>query len=96
MEHRAQVSLPESQLRWLSDRARSCGFSSPEDYLSALIRRDQALNDPHEAPSGPHREEAAAELNRVMRRISEHFEDVPPKELDAEIDRACDAVRRGS
>jgi hypothetical protein len=29
-----------------------------------------------------------------MRRISESFEDVPPDELDAEIDRACRDVRR--
>ena len=93
MPARSQLSLPETQVHWLAERARSRGYSSPEDYLSDLVRRDQALHSPHEAPSGPERERIAAELDRLTRIISERFKDVPEDELDREIDQACQDVR---
>ena len=96
MPARSQISLPEAQVRWLADRARSRGYSSPEDYLSDLVSRDQALNGPHEAPSGPERKRIAAELERLTREIAEGFRGVPEDELEREIDQACEDVRRRS
>ena len=94
MEERSQhLRLAASQFQWLSDHARSCGYSSPEDYLRELIRREQALYGQHAAPEGRARENAAAELSRVMKRIAENFRDVPEDDLDAEIERACADVR---
>lgn len=94
MEQRAQLSLPESQLRWLSERARSCGYSSAEDYLSDLIRQDQAIHSPHEAPTGLERRRITEELARVMNSMSDHLEDATHEAVEDEIEAACSEVRR--
>ncbi len=49
----------------------------------------------HPAPEGEARQEAAKQLREAMDTIGQKLSDVPPKELERELDRALRDVRPG-
>ena len=69
-----------------------------EKLLGRPLADDEAFDihtyRPHEAPKGEARKKAAAELAGAMEEISAGFRDAPSQELEEEIDRACEEVRR--